>query len=83
MIHFIFECSTTMLPVRVLTHNCEQMCFFDTDRGYRCSAARKNAVISVEQENLEHLDPSKEHLTLCFTVVPGFSSSHIMSLMKL
>lgn len=35
------------------------------------------------KRNSEHLDPSKEHLTLCFTVLPGFSSFHIMSLMKL
>lgn len=41
-----------MLPVWALTHNCEQMCFFGTDGGYRCSSARKTAVISVQQEEL-------------------------------
>lgn len=60
----------------------------------RCAASTQTEVTDVllpektllfqwSKRNSEHLDPSKEHLTLCFTVLPGFSSFHIMSLMKL
>lgn len=65
---------------RILTHNCEQMCCFEADRGYRCSAARKATLLfQWSKSSSEHLDPSKEHLTLCFTVLPGFASFHTVS----
>lgn len=53
------------------------MCCFEADRGYRCSAARKAMLLfQWSKSSSEHLDPSKEHLTLCFTVLPGFASFH-------
>lgn len=43
----------------------------------------KLLLFQCSKRNLEHLDPSKEHLSLCFALLPAFSSFHIMSLMKL
>lgn len=65
---------------RVLTHNCEQMCCSQAGRGYRCSAARKATLwFQRGRSSSEHLDPSKEHLTLCFTVLPALASFHTTS----
>lgn len=56
------------------------MCCFEAGRGYRCSAARKATLLfQSSKSSSEHLDPSKEHLTLCFTVLPAFASFHAMS----